>query len=254
MKVLVIDVGGSNVKIRLSGNDEVRRFESGPQMDAREMAEGVNRLAEGWPYDVVSIGYPGAVKNDQPVREPHNLAKGWVKFDYSAAFGGKPVKIINDAAMQALGSYRQGKLLFLGLGTGLGTTMVAEGVVLPMELAHLPYRGKTFEDHVGESALERYGKKKWRKRVFDVVERLRAALLPDDVVIGGGNVRHFDTLPAGCRAGDNANAFIGGFRMWPQAEAQTSGQRAAPRKAAANKPAARRRAARKAKSSAGGAR
>jgi polyphosphate glucokinase len=214
MKVLVIDVGGSHVKILLSGQTEPRSFDSGPRMSATDMVDGVKALAKGWAYDVVAIGYPGAVKDDQPVKEPHNLGKGWVGFDYRAAFG-KPVKIINDAAMQALGSYHQGKLLFLGLGTGLGTTMVVDGgLLLPMELAHLPYRGKTFEDHVGEQALERLGKKKWRLRVEDVIERLRAALLPDDIVIGGGNVRHLNPLPDGCRAGDNANAFTGGFRLW----------------------------------------
>lgn len=214
MKVLVVDVGGSNVKILASGQSEPRRFESGPAMDAAAMVAGVKQLARGWAFDAVAIGYPGAVKDNQPVKEPHNLGAGWVGFDYTAAFG-KPVKIINDAAMQALGSYAGSKLLFLGLGTGLGTTMVVDGgVLLPMELAHLPYRGRTFEDHVGERALERLGKKKWRKRVEDVIARLRAALLPDDIVIGGGNVRHLDPLPAGCRAGDNANAFAGGFRLW----------------------------------------
>lgn len=216
MKVLVIDVGGSNVKILATGQTEVRRVPSGPTMTAAQMAEDVKTLAAGWAYDAVAIGYPGVVKADQPVTEPHNLAPGWVKFDYHAAFG-KPVKIINDAAMQALGSFKEGKLLFLGLGTGLGTTMVVNGVVVPMELAHLPYRKATFEDYVGEHALERDGKKKWRKRVFDVVARLKAALVPDDVVIGGGNVRHLSELPPGCRPGDNANAFVGGFRMWAAA-------------------------------------
>jgi polyphosphate glucokinase len=206
MRVLVVDVGGSNVKILASGQDEPRRFESDPQLSARAMVAGVKKLARGWDYDVVAIGYPGAAKDNQPV------------------------KVINDAAMQALGSYDGGKLLFLGLGTGLGTTMVVDGgLLLPMELAHLPYRGKTFEDHVGEQALERLGKKKWRKRVEDVIERLRAALLPDDIVIGGGNVRHLDPLPDGCRAGDNANAFTGGFRLWQGAP---GAGRAVPRKRA----------------------
>jgi polyphosphate glucokinase len=247
LKVLVIDVGGSHVKIRATGQAEERRFESGPQMTAKAMADGVKKLADGWAYDVVSIGYPGAVKNDQPVLEPHNLAPGWVKFDFRAAFG-KPVKIINDAAMQALGSYSQGKLLFLGLGTGLGSTMVVNGTVLPMELAHLPYRDKTFEDYVGEQALERHGKKKWRTFVADVVARLSAALLPDDVVIGGGNVRHFAELPPGCRIGDNANAFAGGFRMWEgQGLNPAVRRKAAPvRKAVAKKSAVRRRTATKA--------
>ncbi|MEO7854051.1 MAG: ROK family protein, partial [Rubrivivax sp.] len=221
MKVLVIDVGGSNVKCRATGQDMELRFTSGPVMSAQAMVDGVLQRTRGWDYDRVAIGYPGAVKNDQPVREPHNLGPGWVDFDYRAAFG-KPVKIINDAAMQALGSYAGGKLLFLGLGTGLGTAMVVDGMVLPTELAHLPYRKKTFEDHVGEKALERDGKKKWRKTVFDVVARLTAALLPDDVVIGGGNVRLLTKMPPLCRKGDNENAFVGGFRLWQGSGAATT--------------------------------
>jgi polyphosphate glucokinase len=213
MNVLVIDVGGSHVKILATGETERRRFDSGPNLTPEQMVAGVKKLAEGWQYDAVSIGFPAVVKHDRPVTEPHNLGTGWIDFDYPAAFG-CPVKMINDAAMQALGSYRQGKLLFLGLGTGLGSTMVIEGIVVPMELAHLPYRRKTFEDYVGEQALERDGKKKWCERVIDVIARLRAALVPDDTVIGGGNIRHLKKLPPGCRAGDNANAFAGGFRMW----------------------------------------
>ena len=218
MKVLVIDVGGTHVKILATGQTEERRVASGPQMSAASMVEQVRTLAQGWPYDVVSIGYPGAVRNGAPFAEPHNLGRGGVGFDYAGAFG-CPVKVVNDAAMQALGSYdpAKGKLLFLGLGTGLGTTLVVGGTIVPMELAHLPYRRATFEDHVGEQALLRLGRRKWRKRVVDVVARLGAALLPDDVVLGGGNVRHLKTLPPGCRAGDNANAFIGGFRLWPAA-------------------------------------
>jgi polyphosphate glucokinase len=213
MKVLVIDVGGSHVKILASGPTQERRFESGPNMSAAQMVAGVKQLATGWSYDAVAIGYPGVVDDDRPLTEPHNLAPGWVEFDYAAAFG-RPVKIVNDAAMQALGSYRRGKMLFLGLGTGLGTTLVVDGRLLPMELAHLPYRKKTFEDYVGEAALERLGKKTWRRHVAAVVGHLRSALLPDEVVIGGGNLRHLDRLPPGCRAGDNANAFAGGFRLW----------------------------------------
>jgi polyphosphate glucokinase len=213
MKVLVIDVGGSHIKILATGQKEERRMDSGTDTTARDMAEGVRKLAEGWDYDVISIGYPGVVKNYRPALEPRNLGKGWVGFDYEAALG-RPVRIINDAAMQALGDYQNKKLLFLGLGTGLGTAMVVEGVAVPMELSHLPYRDSTFEDHVGTHALERDGKSKWRKRVSDVVERLVAALEPDDIAIGGGNVRHLDELPAGSRACDNANAFIGGFGMW----------------------------------------
>jgi polyphosphate glucokinase len=252
LKVLVIDVGGSNIKFRATGRSDEGRFESGQTMTAQAMADGVKKLAAGWSYDVVAIGYPGVVKNDKPVTEPHNLAKGWVDFDYRTAFG-KPVKIINDAAMQALGGYQKGKLLFLGLGTGLGSTMVVEGVVMPMELAHLPYRKKTFEDYVGERALERDGKKKWRKHVVDVVARLSAALIPDDIVIGGGNVRHIDNMPPLCRAGDNEHAFAGGFRMWagvakPAAKpAVEAAAKAAPaRKATATRSPGRRRAAAKA--------
>ena len=222
MKVLVVDVGGTHVKILASGQTEERRVESGPKMNAAQMVREVRALARGWAFDAVSIGYPGAVRHGAPAAEPHNLGKGWVGFDYAGAFG-CPVKIVNDAAMQALGSFDKdrGTLLFLGLGTGLGTTLVIDGTIVPMELAHLPYRRATFEDYVGEQALLRDGPKKWRKRVADVVERLRAALLPDDVVLGGGNVQQLKTLPPGCRAGDNANAFIGGFRLWPAAPRKT---------------------------------
>lgn len=233
MKVLVVDVGGTNVKILATGQTEPRRVPSGPTMNAQAMVEAVRQLAEGWDYEVVSIGYPGVVENDQPVTEPRNLAPGWVRFDYAGAFG-RPVKVINDAAMQALGSYRKDKMLFLGLGTGLGSTLIVHGTLIPMELAHLPYRDTTFEDYVGEHALKRDGKRKWRKRVFDVVARLKAALVPDDVVIGGGNVRNLAELPPGCRSGDNANAFVGGFRMWAAgAPASTGGRRAAARKTVA---------------------
>jgi len=238
MKVLVVDVGGTSVKILAVGQGEPRKFESGPLMTVGQMVAGVEKLASGWKYDRVSIGYPGVVKNNQPMTEPHNLAQGWVKFDYAAAFG-CPVKIINDAALQALGSYKGGTMLFLGLGTGLGSTLVVDGVVVPMELAHLPYRKATYEDYVGVNALERLGKKKWRKRVDDVVERLAAAFRPDDVVLGGGNSRQLKDLPRGCRLGDNDNAFVGGFRMWeeskprgkPSASARAF-RRVAPRKPA----------------------
>lgn len=213
MNVLVVDVGGTSVKILAVGQGEPRRFESGPAMTAGQMVAGVRKLARGWKYDRVSIGYPGVVKRNQPVTEPHNLAPGWVKFDFQSAFG-CPVKMINDAAMQALGSHTTGTLLFLGLGTGLGTTLVVNGTVVPMELAHLPYRKATYEEYVGVRALERLGKKKWRKQVEDVVERLTAAFQPDDVVLGGGNSRQLKKLPPGCRLGDNDNAFAGGARMW----------------------------------------
>jgi len=201
------------VKILATGEGEPRKFASGPTMTARQMVAGVKKLAAGWKYDRVSIGYPGVVKNHQPVTEPHNLAQGWVKFDYTAAFG-CPVKIINDAAMQALGSYNGGTMLFLGLGTGLGSALVVDGIVVPMELAHLPYRKSTYEEYVGVRELEREKKKKWRRQVEDVVERLTAAFHPDDVVLGGGNSRQLQALPPGCRLGDNDNAFGGGFRLW----------------------------------------
>lgn len=230
MKVLVIDVGGTNVKILLSGQAEPRRTPSGPRMNAAQMVKKVRKLAEGWDYDVVSIGYPGPVRDGAPSGEPPNLGRGWVGFDFADAFG-KPVKLLNDAAMQALGSYDHGKMLFLGLGTGLGTTLIVDGVIVPMELGHLPYRDATFERYVGEQALLRDGKRKWRRSVADVVARLSAALLPDEVVLGGGNVRELKELPPRCRAGDNANAFKGGFRLWavnaarPPAAAQTTGRK-----------------------------
>jgi polyphosphate glucokinase len=177
------------------------------------MVSGVKKLAQGWDYDVVSIGYPGPVLQHRPLSEPHNLGPGWVGFDFEKAFR-RPVKVINDAAMQALGSYESGKLLFLGLGTGLGSSMVVQGGVEPMELGHLPYRRGTYEDYVGLRGLRKYGKRKWRQHVQDVVTCLVAALQPDDVVLGGGNVKKLKELPKGCRAGDNANAFVGGFRLW----------------------------------------
>jgi polyphosphate glucokinase len=213
MNVLVVDVGGTHVKILATGEDSPRKFPSGPELTAKQMVSGVKKLARGWDYQVVSVGYPGPVLQHRPVAEPHNLASGWVGFDFEKAFG-RPVKVINDAAMQALGSYKSGKLLFLGLGTGLGSTMVVDGRVEPMELGHLPYKKATYEDYVGLRGLERYGKKKWREYVEDVVMRLIAALQPDDVVLGGGNVKELKKLPKGCRAGDNANAFVGGFRLW----------------------------------------
>jgi polyphosphate glucokinase len=219
MNVLVVDVGGSNVKILATGQDEPRKFSSGSKMTASQMVSGVKKLARHWKYDAVSIGYPGPALCDRAVSDPPNLAAGWVGFDFQSAFG-CPVRLINDAAMQALGSYQGGKLLFLGLGTGLGSAMVMDGIVMPMELAHLPYRKGTYEDYLGARGLERRGKKKWRKHVAAVVAHLIAALQPDDVVLGGGNVDKLEELPAGCRAGDNANAFLGGFRMWNQAEGE----------------------------------
>ncbi len=213
LKVLVIDIGGMHVKILATGQKVERKVDSGPGMTAKAMVAWVLEAAKDWKYDVVSIGYPGPVLRGKPVGEPHNLKAGWVGFDYAKALG-CPVKLINDAAMQALGGYRGGKMLFLGLGTGLGTTMIVDGIIEPMELSHLPYKKGTYEDYVGIRGLERVGKKKWRQYVEDVVERLRAALEPDYVVIGGGNAHKLKKLPKGCRLGENSNAFVGGFRMW----------------------------------------
>jgi polyphosphate glucokinase len=211
--VLVVDVGGTSVKILGSGHKTHRSFPSGPKLTPQEMISGVKRLAADWTYEAVSIGYPGAVLHGRPIAEPYNLGRGWVGFDFAAAFG-LPVKVINDAAMQALGSYKGGKMLFLGLGTGLGSTLIVDGIVEPMELSHLPYKKGTYEDYVGKAGLDHRGKKKWRRDVADVVDRLIAALEPEDTVLGGGNVHKLKTLPPHTRAGDNYNAFRGGFRLW----------------------------------------
>jgi polyphosphate glucokinase len=212
--VLVIDVGGTHAKLLATGQKEAREFPSGPAMTAESMVRMAKKTVRDWDYDVVSIGYPGPVIHGRPLREPHNLAPGWVKFDFQRAFG-RPVKILNDAAMQALGSYKGGRMLFLGLGTGLGSAMIVDGLLEPMELAHLPYKhGKTYEDYVGIRGLKRLGKKKWQQHVGKVVEQLRDALLAEEVVLGGGNVRKLKHLPPGTRLGDNANAFAGGFRIW----------------------------------------
>jgi polyphosphate glucokinase len=213
MKILVIDIGGTHVKILATGQKEHREFESGPKLTPKLMVAGVKKLAKDWKFDAISIGYPGPVLRHRPVADPHNLARGWVGFNFQSAFK-CPVKVVNDAAMQALGSYKRGKMLFLGLGTGLGTTFIVDGVVEPMELGHLPYKKATYEDYVGIRGLKKYGLKKWRKFVADIVKRLIAALEPDDVVLGGGNVHQLEKLPKGCRTGDNANAFTGGFRLW----------------------------------------
>ena len=212
-RVLAVDVGGSHVKLLASGETERRRFESGPHLTPERMVAGVREAGEGWDWDVVSVGVPAPVREGEMASEPVNLGGGWVGFDFEDAFG-KPTKLINDAAMQALGSYDGGKMLFLGLGTGLGSAMVVDGKVEPMELAHLPYRKATFEDYVGERGLERSGKKRWRKDVLDVIERLSAALEPDYVVLGGGNAKLLRDLPPNVRLGANENAFTGGFRLW----------------------------------------
>ena len=216
MNVLVVDVGGTHVKILATGHDTPRKFPSGATLTPQQMVAGVKELAGTGSMTRSRSAIPGPVLQNRPVAEPHNLAAGWVGFDFEAAFG-CPVKMINDAAMQALGSYKGGKMLFLGLGTGLGSAMIVNGIVEPMELGHLPYRKGTYEDYVGMRGIEERGKKKWRRYVADVVARLIAALEPDDVVLGGGNVKELKELPPGCRAGDNANAFIGGFRLWEQA-------------------------------------
>jgi polyphosphate glucokinase len=213
MNVLVVDIGGTNVKILATGQAEPRKFPSGPTLTPERMVAGVKELAGDWQYDAVAIGYPGRVHRGRSVADPHNLAAGWVRFDFEAAFG-LPVRVLNDAAMQALGSYQDGLLLFLGLGTGLGSALVADGVVVPLELAHLSYRNGTYEDYVGLRGLKRLGKKKWRQHIAYGVGRLIDALHPDDVVLGGGNAKKLKELPPGCRLGANANAFLGGFRLW----------------------------------------
>lgn len=214
MKVLVLDIGGTHVKALATGCRTPRRIDSGASMTPRRMVTDVEKLVADWSYEAISMGYPGLVLNGRIASEPHNLGAGWVGFDFGKAFG-CPVVILNDAAMQALGAYRRGRMLFLGLGTGLGSAMITDGLLEPMELAHLPYKkGRTYEDYVGKSGLSRLGKKKWRRRVTDVVRRLRAALEPDDVVIGGGNAKKLKELPPGARLVTNADAFTGGFRIW----------------------------------------
>jgi polyphosphate glucokinase len=213
-KILVLDVGGTNVKMYVTGHRAMRKFSSGPKMTPQKMVAQVRALAAGWRYDALSIGYPGVVLHGKPVVEPHNLAPGWVGFAFDKAFG-KPVRIINDAALQAIGCYKTGRMLFLGLGTGLGCALVIDGVVEPTELAHLPYkRGRTYEEYVGESGRKRRGTKKWRQVVEDVVSRLATALEVDEVVIGGGNARRLARLPKNARRVTNSNAFIGGVRLW----------------------------------------
>jgi polyphosphate glucokinase len=210
VNVLAIDIGGTHAKILVSGEQEARKFPSGPQMTPQMMVAGVKKLAADWKFEA------------RPVTEPHNLAKGWTTFDFQRAFK-RPVKFMNDAAMQALGSYRGGKMLFLGLGTGLGTTMIVNGIVEPMELAHLPYKKATYEDYIGLRGLKKRGEEKWSKHVAEVVEQLIAALEPDDIVLGGGNAKLLKKLPEGCRLGDNANAFLGGFRLWTEKSAVKQG-------------------------------
>jgi polyphosphate glucokinase len=218
-KVLAIDVGGSHVKMRVFGRREIRQFVSGPDLTPRRMVAQVHELAGNWTYDAVSIGYPGIVLHGKIVVEPHNLGSGWVGFDFRKAFG-RPTRVMNDAAMQAVGSYEGGRMLFLGLGTGLGSAMIVDGVVAPMELAHLPYRkGGTYEDYVGAGGLKRLGGKKWRRTVKEVVAQLSTLLEADYVVIGGGNARKLKRLRKNARLGSNDFAFLGGFRVWHHAAA-----------------------------------
>jgi polyphosphate glucokinase len=221
MNVLVVDVGGTNVKVLATGQETPRKLPSGSALTPERMVAGVQQLTADWPYDAVSIGYPGPVLKGRIKAEPHNLGVGWIGFDFDAAFK-RPVKVINDAAMQALGSYEGGNMLFLGFGTGLGSALIVEGMLQPLELAHLPYRKGTFEDYVGLRGLEKHGKKRWQSFVADIVSRLIAALEPDDVVLGGGNVKKLKELPQGCRAGNNASAFRGGFRLWEDAATSVS--------------------------------
>jgi polyphosphate glucokinase len=215
-RILVIDVGGTNVKLLMSGQKTPVKIPSGLSMTAAKMVRVVKKATRSWKYDAIAMGYPGPIINGHPLREPHNLGGGWMGFKFRKAFG-HPIKIINDASMQALGSYKGGRMLFLGLGTGLGSAMITNGALEPMELAHLSYKnGKTYEDYIGLRGLEKLGKKKWRRQVFKITEKLKAALEADYVVLGGGNAAKLKKLPPGARLGSNDNAFRGGFRLWSQ--------------------------------------
>jgi predicted NBD/HSP70 family sugar kinase len=237
VKVLVVDVGGNNVKLLATGQREVRKLPSGPSYTPGRMVAAVKEATGDWSYRAVAIGFPAPVRDNRILAEPVNLGRGWVRFDFRRAFG-RPVRIINDAVMQALGSYRKGRLLFLGLGTGLGAALVIDGVTHPLEIAHLPYRdGWTYEDLLGKDAYDEVGKKRWRRLVFEIVPRLKAAFQVDEVVLGGGNSKQLAALPAGCRRGDNKNAFVGGFRLFEdRARPRAGGRKTRPRR-----PAARRR-------------
>jgi polyphosphate glucokinase len=222
LNILVVDVGGTHIKVLCTGQRQPCKIPSGPHMTARQMVRDVRQAAKDWRYDAVSIGYPGPVIHGHPLREPHNLGPGWVGFDFHRAFG-RPVQLINDAAMQAIGSYQGGRMLFLGLGTGLGTAMIIDGAVEPMEVAHLPYKkGKTYEDYIGLRGLQRLGKKKWRRYVSRVATELAAALGADYVVLGGGNCKKLKELPRNMHLGNNQNAFLGGFRLWGAGKAKIS--------------------------------
>jgi len=214
VKILVVDIGGNNVKLLATGQKTPRKVPSAPNLSPGRMVAAIRKATGDWKYDAVTIGYPGPVKDGRIAAEPVNLGRGWTRFDFRKAFR-RPVRVINDAAMQALGSYAGDRELFLGLGTGLGAALVVEGIVQPLEIAHLPYRaGKTYEDFLGKGGLDRMGKKLWRGLVAEIVPRLREAFQVDEVVLGGGNVKLLKSLPSGCRLGSNANAFDGGFRLW----------------------------------------
>jgi polyphosphate glucokinase len=218
MTVLVIDVGGTNLKVSVGGSGDVIKIPSGPDMTAARMAEEVKKAVAGRSYDCVSIGYPGPVVNGRPASEPHNLGAGWMRFDYAQAFG-KPVRVVNDAAMQALGGYQGGRMLYLGLGTGLGSAFVGDGGLEPLELAHLPYRkNRTYEDYLGLRGLQRMGRKKWQRHVEKVVELLKHGLQADYVMLGGGQTKELSSLPPDVRLGTNAHAILGGLRLWNKDE------------------------------------
>ena len=213
-RILVVDIGGNNVKFMLSGDEDREIIRSGRDLRPDDMAAAVRNRVARHAYDCVTIGYPGAVRANRPLREPVNLGEGWMSFDFEAAFDA-PVKLVNDAVMQALGSYDGGTMLYLGLGTGMGAALVADGVPVALEIAHLPYRkGRTFEDDIGRSGLDRLGRKRWQKAVLDVAERLRLAMVAEYVILGGGNAKKLSELGPNCRLGDNRNAFAGGFRLW----------------------------------------
>jgi len=226
-RILVVDAGGSHIKLTFSGSKERIKFDSGPQCTPRRMMAGIRKFARHWQYDAVSIGLPTPIVRDRPDREPSNLGRGWVKFDYRIAFG-KPCKLINDAAMQALGSYEGGRMLFLGLGTGLGSAMILDGVVVPLELCDLAYTQRsTFEDMLGRAGRKRLGQKKWEETLDRIVTILRKTFITDYIVIGGGNARRVGRLPAGTRLGDNRNASLGGLRLWGQGAGWSKGKASA---------------------------
>jgi len=232
MKILVIDIGGTNIKVASSDKRVPIKIPSGPTMTAEQMTKDVLAATKGWAYDCISIGYPGPVVHDRPLAEPHNLAAGWIGFPYQKAFG-KPLRFINDAAMQALGGYKGGRMLFLGIGTGLGSAMIFDGVVIPLELAHLPYKkGRTYEEYVGLAGLERRGVERWRKSVLDVIERLRAALVCDSVLLGGGNAKLMENLPSHVLLGANSNAIDGGIKLWQDVSDPATATNVAPTKTA----------------------